>query len=153
MVTDPDMNHCKNALKSLKHLVVIDLFLTETAQLADIVFPATAFAETDGVQTNTERRVQRLRAAVPPPGEAKPDWWIISEIAKRMGNTQFHHFESAKDVFNELCSLSPIYAGLDWDRIGDGEFQWPVPEKDHPGTPRLHAVSYTHLTLPPILLV
>jgi len=128
VVTDPDMNHCKNALKSLKHLVVIDLFLTETAQLADVVFPATAFAETDGVQTNTERRVQRLRAAVPPPGEAKPDWWIISEISKRMGNTQFNHFESAKDVFNELCSLSPIYAGLDWDRIGDGEFQWPVPE-------------------------
>ena len=92
VVTDPDKNHCENALKSLQHLVVIDLFLTETAELADIVFPATAFAETDGVQTNTERRVQRLRAAVPAPGEAKPDWWIISEIAKRMGNTQFNHF-------------------------------------------------------------
>ena len=79
MVTDPDKNHCENALKSLDHLVVIDLFMTETAQLANIVFPATGVAETDGVQTNTERRVQRLRAAVPPPGEAKPDWWIISE--------------------------------------------------------------------------
>ena len=142
VVTDPDKNHCENALKSLQHLVVIDLFLTETAELADIVFPATAFAETDGVQTNTERRVQRLRAAVPAPGEAKPDWWIISEIAKRMGNTQFNHFESAKDVFNELCSLSPIYTGLNWDRIGDGEFQWPVPEKGHPGTPRLHEKEF-----------
>ncbi len=138
VVTDPDKRHCERALGSLEHLVVIDLFLTETAQLADVVFPATAFAETDGVQTNTERRVQRLRAAVPPPGEAKPDWWIISQIARRMGNTQFDHFESARDVFNELCSLSPIYAGLDWDRIDKGEYQWPVPEAGHPGTPRLH---------------
>lgn len=128
---------CEHALKSLEHLVVIDLFLTETAQLADIVFPATGFAETDGVQTNTER----LRAAVPPPGEAKPDWWIISQIAKRMGTPGFE-FESAKDVFNELCSLSPIYAGLDWDRIENSEYQWPVPDKNHPGTPRLHEKEF-----------
>ncbi len=138
VVTDPDKHHCEHALKSLDHLVVIDIFMTETARLADVVLPATAFAETDGVQTNTERRVQRLRAAVPPPGDAKPDWWIIKGIAERMGNTQFDHFTSAKDVFNELCSLSPIYAGLDWDRIDKGEYQWPVPEADHPGTPRLH---------------
>jgi len=142
VVTDPDKTHCEHALKSLEHLVVIDLFLTETAQLADIVFPATGFAETDGVQANTERRIQRLRAAVPPPGEAKPDWWIISQIAKRMGNTQFDHFESAKDIFNELCTLSPIYAGLDWDRIENSEYQWPVPEKGHPGTPRLHEKEF-----------
>jgi len=142
VVTDPDKKHCEKALNSLQHLVVIDLFMTETAQLADIVFPATGFAETDGVQTNTERRVQRLRAAVPPPGEAKPDWWIISEISKRMGNKQFEHFNSAKDVFNELCSLSPIYNGLDWDRIENSEYQWPVPEKDHPGTPRLHEKEF-----------
>lgn len=142
VVTDPDKKHCEKALGSLQHLVVIDLFMTETAQLADIVFPATGFAETDGVQTNTERRVQRLRAAVPPPGEAKPDWWIISEISKRMGNKQFEHFHSAKDVFNELCSLSPIYNGLDWDRIENSEYQWPVPEKDHPGTPRLHEKEF-----------
>ncbi len=137
VVTDPDINHCKHALGSLDHLVVIDLFLTDTAKLADIVFPATGFAETDGVQTNTERRVQRLRAAVPPPGEAKPDWWIIAQIAQRMGTPGFE-FNSAKDVFNELCSLSPIYAGLDWDRIDKGEYHWPVPSNDHPGTPRLH---------------
>ena len=141
VVTDPDKHHCEHALKSLEHLVVIDLFLTETAQLADIVFPATGYAETDGVQTNTERRVQRLRAAVPPPGVAKPDWWIISQIAQRMGTPNFE-FESAKDVFNELCSLSPIYAGLDWDRIDKGEYQWPVPDKDHPGTPRLHEEEF-----------
>jgi len=141
VISDPDMKHCEHALKSLDHLVVIDLFLTETAQLADVVFPATAFAETDGVQTNTERRVQRLRAAVPPPGEAKPDWWIISQIAQRIGTPGFE-FESAKDVFNELCSLSPIYAGLDWDRIENSEYSWPVPDKDHPGTPRLHEKEF-----------
>ncbi len=141
VVTDPDRNHCEHALKSLDHLVVIDIFLTETAQLADVVFPATAWGETDGVQTNTERRVQRLRQAVPPVGEAKPDWWIVSQIAQRMGTPGFE-YNSAKEVFNELCSLSPIYAGLDWDRIDKSEYQWPVPEKDHPGTPRLHETEF-----------
>ncbi len=137
VVTDPDRQHCEHALRSLDHLVVIDLFLTETAALADVVFPATAWAETDGVCTNTERRVQRLRAAVPPPGEAKPDWWIVSQIAKRCGIPGFE-YESAKDVFNELCSLSPLYAGLDWDLIDEGRHHWPVPYKGHPGTPILH---------------
>ena len=137
VVSDPDRSHCEHALKSLDCLVVIDIFLSETAEMADVVFPATAWAETDGVCTNTERRVQRLRAAVPPPGEARPDWWILSRLAERMGWEGFG-FQSAKEVFNELCSLSPTYAGLDWDRIAGGEYQWPVPEPGHPGTPRLH---------------
>lgn len=141
VVSDPDRKHCEHALRSLDHLVVIDIFLTETAELADVVLPATAFGETDGVQTNTERRVQRLRQAVPPVGEAKPDWWIISGIARRMGTPGFE-YESAKDVFNELCSLSPIYAGLDWDRIDKGEYHWPVPDREHPGTPRLHEKEF-----------
>ncbi len=141
LVSDPDREHCEHALKSLDHLVVIDIFMTETAELADVVLPATAWGETDGVCTNTERRVQRLRAAVPPPGEAKPDWWIIAQIAKRMGIPGFE-YESAKEVFNELCELSPIYHGLDWDRIDKSEYQWPVPEKGHPGTPRLHEESF-----------
>ena len=137
VVSDPDRNHCEHALKALDHLVVIDIFRTETAEFADVVLPATAWGETDGVCTNTERRVQRLRAAVTPPGEAKPDWWIVSQIARRLGIPGFE-YESAKDVFNELCRVSPIYAGLDWDRIENSEYQWPVPDKDHPGTPILH---------------
>ena len=141
VVTDPERHHCEEALKSLDLLVVIDLFLTETAELADVVFPATAWGETDGVQTNTERRVQRLRKAVEPPGEAMPDWWIVSQLARRMGTPGFD-FESAKDVFNELCELSPLYAGLDWDRIDGGEYHWPVPHKDHPGTPILHQGTF-----------
>ncbi len=145
VVSDPDRHHCEHALKALKHLVVIDIFMTETAQMADVVLPATAFAETDGVCTNTERRVQRLRKAVEPPGVAKPDWWIVSEIAKRMGWKGFE-FDSAKEVFNELCRLSPIYAGLDWDRIEHSEYQWPVPTPDHPGTPRLHENAFPNET-------
>jgi len=137
VVSDPDRHHCEHALRSLDHLIVVDIFLTETAQLAHVVLPATAWGETDGALTNTERRVQRVRAAVPPPGVAKPDWWIICELAKRLGFRGFD-YDSAKDVFNEICRVSPIYAGLDWDRIEHGKYQWPVPLKDHPGTPILH---------------
>ncbi|MCS1411542.1 MAG: Formate dehydrogenase H [Verrucomicrobia subdivision 3 bacterium] len=137
LISDPDREHCEHALKALDHLVVIDIFLTETAALADVVLPATAWAETDGVCTNTERRVQRLRAAVPPAGSSRPDWWIISQISQRLGFQGFN-FRSPQEVFNELCSLSPIYAGLDWERIDKGKYHWPVPDKDHPGTPILH---------------
>ena len=137
LVSDPDSNHCEHALKSLDHRVVIDIFLTETAQLADVVLPAAAWGEADGVQVNTERRVQRLRAAVPPPGEAQPDWWIVCQVARRLGFEGFD-FQTPSEVFNELCSVSPVYAGLDWDLIDAGEYQWPVPEKGHPGTPVLH---------------
>ncbi len=137
VVSDPDRVHCQHALESLDCMVVIDIFMTETARMADVVFPATGWAETDGVCANTERRVQRLRAAVLPPGEARPDWWVVSRLAQRMGWEGFG-FESAEEVFNELCRLSPIYRGLDWDRIEEGEYQWPVPVAGHPGTPRLH---------------
>ena len=143
VVSDPDRHHCERALAALEHLVVIDIFLTETAELADVVLPATAWGETDGVCANTERRVQRLRAAVPPAGDAKPDWWIVAEIAKRLGFEGFE-FGSARDVFNELCELSPIYHGLNWDRIEDGEYQWPVPHENHPGTVILHEGEFVN---------
>ena len=143
LLSDPDRVHCEHALRSLDHLVVIDIFLTDTAELADVVLPATAFGETDGVCSNTERRVQRLRAAVPPPGQAQPDWWIISQLAKRLGLAGFD-FGEPKAVFNELCSVSPIYAGLDWERIENSEYQWPVPDKNHPGTPRLHEEEFVN---------
>jgi len=117
---------------------VVDIFMTETAEMADVVLPATAWAETDGTYTNTERRVQRVRAAVPPPGEARPDWWITAQLAKRLGFSGFE-WESAGEVFNEFASLMPIYNGLTWERITNGPgLNWPVPHADHPGTPRLH---------------
>jgi len=138
LVSDPDVNLIRKSLNALDHLVVVDLFLTETAELADVVLPATAWAETDGSFVNTERRVQRVRQAVPPPGEAKPDWWIIAQIAKRLGFEGFD-WQDAGEVFDEFCSLMPIYAGLSWARISQGPgLNWPVPSPDHPGTPRLH---------------
>lgn len=137
VVSDPDRAHSEHALKSLDHLVVIDIFLTETAALADVVLPATAWGETDGTLTNTERRIQRVRAAVPPPGEAKPDWEILCMLANAMSIPGFE-YDSPKEVFNELCSVAPIYAGVDWDMVDSGQYQWPIPYKGHPGTPRLH---------------
>ena len=137
ILSDPDRGHCEKALSNLDHLVVIDLFVTETAEFADVVLPASAWAETDGVFTNTERRIQRVRQAVKPRGEAKPEWWIMSQIAQRMGIAGFD-FESPKEVFNELCEVSTLYHGVDWDKAGTGAYQWPVPHDGHPGTPRLH---------------
>jgi predicted molibdopterin-dependent oxidoreductase YjgC len=141
VVSDADRRHGEAQLKKLDHLVVVDLFMTETAELAHVVLPATAWGETDGSCVNTERRVQRLRAAVPAQGEAKPDWWILAEIAKRCGIPGFD-YESAADVFNEMCQVAPIYNGLDWDRIANSEYCWPVPEKDHPGTSILHVGEF-----------
>ncbi len=143
VVTDPDRTHCEHALRSLDFLVVTDLFMTDTAELADVVFPAAAWAEVDGTQTNTERRIQRLRAAVPPQGEAMPDWWITSQLAKRMGFKGFD-YEGPHEVFNECCELSPIYQGVTWDSVEDGEYQWPVPFEGHPGTPRLHEEEFVN---------
>ncbi|NCG12883.1 MAG: molybdopterin-dependent oxidoreductase [Planctomycetia bacterium] len=138
LVTDPDVKHTTKALESLDFLVVQDMFLTDTAKLADVVFPAAAFTEVDGFFTNSDRRVQRIRKAANPPGDAMPDWWIIAHVAKRMTNDVHFDYENSEQVFDELASLSPIYAGLNYDRIERGDLAWPVPELDHPGTPILH---------------
>ncbi len=143
LVTDPDRHHCEHALKSLDFLVVTDLFMTDTAELADVVFPAAGWAEVDGTQTNTERRTQRLRAAVPPQGDAMPDWWIICELAKRMGFKGFE-YEGPHEVFNELCELSTTYHGVNWDMVEHGEYQWPIPFMGHPGTFRLHEEEFVN---------
>ena len=137
LVSDPDRAHCEHALGALEHLVVIDVFPTETALLADVVLPATAWGETDGVFTNTERRVQRVRRAVTPRGDAKPDWWIVAQLAKRLGAPGFD-WNSPAEVFDELCSVSPLYHGLNWELVAEGRHHWPVPYAGHPGTPVLH---------------
>jgi len=143
LVSDPDRIHGEHALRSLDHLVVIDIFLTETAELAHVVLPSTSWGETDGTYVNTERRIQRVRAAVTPPGEAKPDWWILSALANRLSIPGFE-YDSPKEVFNEICSAAPIYAGVDWDMVATGQYQWPIPYKGHPGTPRLHEDGFTN---------
>jgi len=136
MLSDPDQRHTREALEQVDFLVVQDIFMTETAELADVVLPAASFAEKDGTFTNTERRIQRVRKAVNPPGEARPDWSIIVELASRMGHEW--NYRSVSDVMDELARLTPIYAGVAYDRLEDGGLQWPVPSREHPGTPYLH---------------
>ena len=138
LVTAPDVKSVQETLANLEFLVVQDIFLTETAQYADVVLPAACFAEKDGTFTNTERRVQRIRKAVDPPGQSKPDWKIITELAKRMGHPL--NDSSPAKIMDKIAALTPIYAGIDYKRL-DEEWgiQWPCPETDHPGTPVLHA--------------
>ncbi len=136
MLSDPDVNHVRTALEKLDFLVVQDIFLTETAQLADVVLPAASYAEKDGLFTNTERRAQRLRKALAPPGQAKEDWIILQEIANAMGSDW--NYESACDITQEICRLTPQYGGITWERVGKTGLQWPCPTLEHPGTPYLH---------------
>ncbi len=138
LVTDPDMAHTRRAFNALDFLVVQDIFLTDTAKMADVVFPAAAFAETDGFFANTERRVQRIRQVVPPPGEAKPDWWIVSQVGRRMTDRVNMTYENPGEVFDELAEVSPFYHGMSYDRIDGEGLQWPCPDSDHPGTGYLH---------------
>ena len=135
VLSDPDMNHTIKALKKLDLLVVQDIFMTETAELADVVLPAACFAEKDGTFTNTARRVQRVRKAVEPPGEAKEDSFIIIELAKRLGYEM--RYDSIEDVFHESGNLWPALAGITYKRIAKSGIQWPCPTLDHPGTPYL----------------
>ena len=136
MLSDPDVTHVEEALRKLDFLVVQDIFLTETAQLADVVLPAAAFAEKDGTFTNTERRVQRVRKALDPPGQARIDWEIVCDLARRMGYQM--SYDNVAQIQDEIASLTPIYGGITYDRLDEGALQWPCPDRDHPGTPYLH---------------
>ncbi len=142
VLSDPDANHAEHCLRQLDFLVVQDIFLTETAALADVVLPATSWAERVGTVTNSERRVQFIREAAPPPGEAKPDWWIIGEIARRMGYDGLT-YSSAQEIMEEINRLTPSYAGITYERIGDQGLQWPCPDTNHPGTPILHIGKFS----------
>ena len=142
MLSDPDQNHARTTLQNLELLVVQDIFLTETAALADIVLPAACYAEKEGTFTNTERRVQRLRKAVEPPGSARADWEIICDIALRAGYRGMHYTGPAA-IMDEIAALTPIYGGITYDRLDPHGLQWPCPERGHPGTPLLHVESFT----------
>ena len=137
MVSDPDLKHVEESLDNLDFLVVQDIFLTETAQMADVVLPAASFAEKDGTFTNTERRVQPVRKGVKPPGNARADWEIIADISTRMGYEM--KYRSAEAIFNEITEVTPSYAGISYKRLEkEGGLQWPCPTPKHPGTPYLH---------------
>ena len=136
-LSDPDWNHLHHALKNLDLLVVQELFLSETAQVADIVLPAASVAEKEGTFTNTERRCLRIRQAIEPVGDALPDWQIIAKLSEAMGYPM--PYASAEDIFNEITTLAPkIYGGMNYARLGISGLQWPCPDADHPGTPFLH---------------
>jgi formate dehydrogenase major subunit len=140
-VTDPVQHAVHRALEALDCLIVVELFPTETARLADIVLPAASFAEKDGTFTSTERRVQRVRRAVPPPGEARADWEILEAIAARLGRPM--GFTSAEGIFAEMARLTPIYAGMTWARLAGEGLQWPCWDAEHAGTPVLHRRRFT----------
>ncbi|OEF98725.1 formate dehydrogenase [Desulfuribacillus alkaliarsenatis] len=136
MLADPNTNHVRAGLESLDFLIVQDIFLTETARMADVVLPAVTFAEKDGTFTNTERFVQRVRKAIPEQGNAKVDWQIIQMIANRFGSKwQYRH---AKEIMDEIRTVVPQYAGITYDRIEQQGLQWPCPSIEHNGTPYLH---------------
>jgi formate dehydrogenase major subunit len=141
MISDPDLNHAKKSLENLDFLVVQDIFLTETAQMADVVLPAASFAEKEGTFVNTERKVQLIRKAVEPPGEAKEDWKIIADLSGRMGYPM--NYGSAKDIMEEIAGITPSYCGINYGRLQSDGIHWPCPATDHPGTPCLHVDQFT----------
>lgn len=142
VLSEPDANHAKEALSHLDFLVVQDIFLTETAKLADVVLPGVSFAEKDGTFTNTERRVQRVRKAVQPIGEARPDWQITCQIAQKMGAKGFG-YKNPSEITDEIAHLTPSYGGITFERLEKGSLQWPCPTIEHPGTPVLHTKSFS----------
>lgn len=140
-VSDPDSNHVKHALEAAEFLMVLDIFPTPTTELAHLVLPAASFAEKDGTFSNSERRVQMVRKAIEPPGEARVDWQILQEIALRMGYPM--EYGSVEDVFAEIGRVTPSYAGMSYGRLqGDG-LCWPCPTADHPGTVYLHKDKFS----------
>ena len=141
LLSDPDLHHVQESLKKLDFLIVQDIFMTETAQLADVVLPSASFAEKDGTFTNTERRVQRIRKVVNPPGEARPDWKIIAGISTQMGYSM--NYSSAKEIFEEMASVTPSYAGITYKRIEKEGIQWPCPTPEHNGTKFLHKDKFS----------
>jgi formate dehydrogenase major subunit len=140
-MSDPDLRHAREALASLEHLVVQDLFMTETAFHADVVLPASAFAEKTGTFTNTDRRVQLAREVIKPPGEARQDWWIIQEIGKRMGLDW--RYAGPADVFAEMAALMPAWKNISWERLErEGAVTYPVDSPDQPGNEIIFASGF-----------
>ncbi|OGQ88633.1 MAG: formate dehydrogenase [Deltaproteobacteria bacterium RIFOXYD12_FULL_56_24] len=142
MLSDPTLTKVEETLRGLDFLAVSDIFLTETAQLAQVVFPAACFAEKSGSFTNTERRVQMVRRAVAPPGQCRADSEIIIALANRLGYAM--DYDSSAEIMEEIALLAPIYGGIYHDRLDRGwGLQWPCWDRDHPGTPFLHKYYFT----------
>ena len=141
LLSDPNADKVREELRHLELLVVQDIFLTETAELAHVVLPGVSFAEKDGTFTNTERRVQRVRKAIDPIGNARPDWEIICDLSSRLGYAM--SYSSPEQVMDEIASVTPSYGGIRYSRLEEKGLQWPCPTPDHPGVPYLHKDKFT----------
>jgi formate dehydrogenase alpha subunit len=153
IMTDPDQHHTRKALENLDFLVVQEIFLSETAELADVVLPGVSFAEKEGSFTNTERRVQRVRKAMDPLGNARPDWEILCDLFRRVearlgtdrSKAKFPHWNYTRpqEIMTEINAVTPSYGGITYERIEKAGLQWPCPNTEHPGTPVLHVGKFT----------
>ena len=149
LLSEPDLNRADELFRKLDFLVVQDIFMHETARLADVILPATTFAEKEGTFTNSERRVQRVRQVVEPVGESRPDWAIVDDLATRIGDRlglpvtdQFAYWHPS-EIFAEMASLTPQLAGISYERLdAEGGIQWPCPTPDHPGTSYLYGENF-----------
>ena len=137
MMAAPDVDRVRESLEAKELLVVQDIYPTETAQLADIVLPVATWVEREGTHAYVDRRVQKINKLIEPPGEAKPDWWVVCQVAERMGFKKHFDFSSSGEIFEEIRRVVPPYKGLTYERLEKtlGGIQWPVPSEDHPGTP------------------
>jgi formate dehydrogenase alpha subunit len=147
LLSEPDLHHAEKAIGQLDCLIVQDLFMHETAERAHVFLPAAAFAEKDGTFTNSERRVQRVRQAIPPPGQVKPDWWITCELARRVARRlglpeAGFDYRHPSEIWDELVGLWPAAAGISYARLEAGGLQWPCPAPEHPGTRYLYAEDF-----------
>jgi predicted molibdopterin-dependent oxidoreductase YjgC len=155
ILSDPNTNHVREALEEIEFLVSQDIFLNETAQMAHVVLPGVSFAEKEGTYTNTERRVQLVRPALPIRGEARRDLEIICDLGKRLSGSNGKvssdvirpvtdwNYAGAADVYREIAALTPSMAGISHERLAYGGLQWPCPTAEHPGTPILHKEKFT----------
>ena len=141
VTSEPDTDNIKKSLQNLEFLVVQDIFLSETAQMADVVLPGCSFAEKDGTFANSERRIQRVRSAINPIGESKPDWLITCEIAQRFGAEGFE-YNNASEIYKEIAEIAPIFSGINYQRIDKEGIQWPCIDENDMGTPILHTETF-----------
>ncbi len=149
MMSEPDLRHARHVMEKLDFVLVQDIFMNETGQFADIILPASSFAEKDGTFTNSDRRVQRVRTALPAPGQARADWEIISDLAQRVEKLlEKEHsagfvFKHPANIWQEMAELTPTFAGINYERIDqENGVHWPCPSEDHPGTPYLFSDDF-----------
>jgi len=140
LLTDPDINHVKDQLGKLDFLAISEIFLSETAEMADVVLPAASFAEKDGTYTATDRRIQRIRKAIEPIGESRPDWAIIAQLSNMLGYPM--NYQGPADVMDEVAGLVPAYGGISYARLDRGSLKWPCIDASHPGTDILHVDKF-----------